>query len=134
LNFYFPRTFRRNPFPDGGVTTPMQVTYELVRYARQHPEIQLSVLAIPQVPGCRGHSRPNKSIAQSLIVRGYFIPLAVVCPACAGGVLVDWLAWGRYPLHLEHPQTLGPTDMAPLTSPAGTVLSQSLQSSISPAN
>jgi hypothetical protein len=51
LNFYFPRTFRRSPFPDAGITTPMQVTYELVRYARQHPETQLSVLAIPQVPG-----------------------------------------------------------------------------------
>jgi len=134
LNFYFPRTFRRRPFPDAGITTPMQVTYELVRYARRHPEIQLTVLAIPQVPGCRGPSRPNKSIAQSLVVRGYLIPLAVFCPACAGGVLVDWLAWGRYSLHTEHPQTLAPTEMTPLTSPAGTVFSQSSQSSISPAD
>jgi hypothetical protein len=112
----------------------MQVTYELVRYARKHPETQLSVLAIPQVPGYRGHSRPNKSIAQSLIVRGYLIPLAVVCPACAGGVLVDWLAWGRYPIHIEHAQTLAPTDMAALASPAGTAISRSLQSSISLAD
>jgi hypothetical protein len=134
LNFYFPRTFRRRPFPDGGITTPRQVTYELVRYARKHPETQLSVLGIPQVPGYRGHSRPNKSIAQSLIARGYLIPVAVVCPACAGGVLVDWLAWGRYPLHIENPQTLTPTDMALLTSPAGTAFTQSLQSSISPAD
>jgi hypothetical protein len=94
----------------------------------------LSVLAISQVPGCRGRSRPNKSIAQSLIVRGDLIPIAVVCPACACGVLVDWLAWGRYLLHIEHPQTLTPADMAPLTSPAGTVFSHSLQSSISLAD
>jgi len=125
LNFYFPRTFRRSAFPDAGITTPMQVTYELVRYARQHPETGLTVFAIPQVPGYRGSSRPNKSIAHSLIVRGYLIPLAIVCPACAGGVLVDWLVWGRYPLHLQHPQTLAPTDLTPLTSPAGTVLSES---------
>jgi len=131
LNLYFPRTFRRSPFPDAGISTPMQVTYELVRYARQHPETQLRVLAIPQVPGCRGHSRPNKSIAESLIVRGYFIPLAFICPACAGGVLVDWLVWGRYSLHIEHPQSLTPTDLTPLTSPAGTVYSQSSQSGIS---
>jgi hypothetical protein len=121
LNFYFPRTFRRRPFPDAGITTPMQVTYELLRYARQHPETQLSVFAIPQVPGYRGRSRPNENIAQSLIIRGYLIPVAVLCPACAGGVLVDWLVWGRDPLHIEHPLTLTPTDMAPLTSPAGTV-------------
>ena len=134
LNFYFPRAFRRRPFPDAGITTPRQVTYELVRYARQHPETQLSVLAIPQVPGCRGRSAPNRSIAQSLIIRGYFIPLAVFCPACAGGLLVDWLVWGRYSLHIDHPQTLTPTNMSPLTSPAGTVLSQSAQTNISPAD
>jgi hypothetical protein len=130
LNFYFPHTFRRRLFPDAGITTPMQVTYELARYARKHPETQLSVLAISQVPGFRSPSRPNKSIAQSLVVRGYFIPLAVFCPACAGGVLVDWLAWGRYPLHIEHPQTLTPTDMTPLTSRDGTVFAEGSQSSI----
>lgn len=134
LNFYFPRTFRRRPFPDAGITTPMQVTYELVRYARQHPETQLSVLAIPQVSGSRGRSRPNKSIVQSLIVRGYFIPLAFVCPACAGGLFVDWLVWGRYSLHIGHPQTLAPSDMTPLTTPAGTVFSQSSRSNIEPAD
>ncbi len=118
LNFYFPNTFRRSVFPDAGITTPMQVTYELVRYARQHAETQFSVLAIPKVPGFRGHSRANKSIAQSLIVRGYFIPPGIVCPACAGGLLIACLAWGRYPLHIEHSQTLTPADMTPLTSPA----------------
>jgi len=131
LNFYFPHTFRRSLFPDAGITTPMQVSYELVRYARQHPETQLSVLAIPQVPGYHGRSRPNKSIANSLVVRGYLIPLAVFCPACVGGVLVDWLVWGRYSLHIEHPQTLTPTDMTPLTSASVTVFPLSSQSSIS---
>jgi hypothetical protein len=131
LNFYFPRAFGRRPFPDAGITTPMQVTWELVRYARLHPETELSVLAIPQVPGCRGPSRPNRSIAQSLIVRGYVIPLAIFCPACAGGLLVDWLAWGRYPLPIGHPLTLSPADMTPLTSTAPKVLAQS---SIVPAD
>jgi hypothetical protein len=122
LNFYFPRTFGRKPFPDAGITTPMQVTNELIHYARQHPETQLLVLAVPQVPGYRGSSRPNKSIAQSLVVRGYLLPLAVICPACAGGVLVDWLVWGRSTLHLEHLQILTPIDMTPLTSTVGRVL------------
>ncbi|MGD0939614.1 MAG: hypothetical protein ABR905_07860 [Terracidiphilus sp.] len=133
LNFYFPRVFRRSPFPDAGITTPKQVTYELVRFARQHPETQLSVLAIPQVPGYRRRSRPNKSITQSLIVRGYVIPLAIFCPACAGGLLADWLVWGRYPLHIEQQQTLTPQAMTPLTSPAEMV-SQSPQTNIRPAN
>ena len=71
LNFYFPRTFRRNPFPDAGITTPMQVTYELVRYARQHPEVQLSVLAIPRfwaavAEADRTRASPNRSSSAAI--------------------------------------------------------------------
>ena len=80
LNFYFPRTFRRSILPDAGMTTPMQITYKLVRYARKHPETQLTVLEIPQVPGYRRRSRANKSIAESLITTGYVIPLAFINP------------------------------------------------------
>lgn len=37
LNSYFPSTFRRSVFPDAGMTTPKQITYKLVKYARKHP-------------------------------------------------------------------------------------------------
>jgi hypothetical protein len=119
LNFYFPRTFRRSILPDAGITTPRQVTYKLLRYARKHPETQLAAFEIPQVPGYRRQSRSNKSIAESLITSGYVVPLALICPYIAGGVFVDYLVWGRYPLALKHPQILTPDNMAPLTFPAG---------------
>jgi hypothetical protein len=119
LNFYFPRTFRRSILPDAGITTPRQVTYKLLRYARKHPETQLAAFEIPQVPGYRRRSRANKSIAESLITTGYVIPLALISPYIAGGVFVDYLVWGRYPLALKHPQILTPDNMAPLTFPAG---------------
>jgi hypothetical protein len=41
LNFYFPGTFRRSVLPAGGITTPRQITYKLVRYAQKHPETVL---------------------------------------------------------------------------------------------
>jgi len=116
LNFYFPRTFQRSILPDGGITTPRQVTYKLLRYARKHPETQLTVFDIPQVPGNRRRSRANKSIVQSLITSGYVIPLAFISPYIAGGIIVDYLVWGRYPLGL-HAQILTPENMAPLTFP-----------------
>ena len=118
LNFYFPGTFRHSVLPDGGITTPRQVTYKLVRYARKHPETQLTVFDIPQVPGYRRRSRRNQSIAGSLITRGYVLPLAFISPYIVGGVLMDYLVWGRYPLTLKHLQTLTPQNMDPLTSPA----------------
>jgi hypothetical protein len=119
LKFYFPRTFRRSILPDAGITTPRQVTYKLLRYARKHPETQLAAFEIPQVPGYRRRSRSNKSIAESLITSGYVVPLALISPYIAGGVFVDYLVWGRYPLALKHPQILTPDNMAPLTFPAG---------------
>jgi len=114
MNFYFPHTFRRRILPDGGIVTPRQVAYELVRHARTHPEIDLTVLEIPQVPGYRRPSRPGKSVAESLTVSGYVLPIAILSPIVAAGVVADSLTWGRYPLPLKQAQVVEPTDMAPL--------------------
>jgi hypothetical protein len=120
LNFYFPHTFRRHILPDGGIVTPRQVAYELVRYGSRHPEIDLTVLEIPQVPGYRLPSRPGKSVAESLTVSGYVIPIAVINPIVAAGLVGDYLAWGRYPLPLKQAQILKPEDMAPLKNSTAT--------------
>jgi hypothetical protein len=127
LNFYFPQTFRRSILPDAGITTPRQISYKLVRYARKHPEIRMTLFDLPQVPGYRRRSRGNKSIAHSLIANGVVIPLAFLTPYVAGGVLVDYLIWGRYPLPLKHLPILKPEDLARLTGST-----QSPQSAIAP--
>ncbi len=106
LNFYFPRTYRRLGLPDAWIVTPRQISYTLVRYARKHPETHLTVLSIPQIPGYRHLSVFNKSIAESLITTGYIVPLAVLNPYIAVGVLVDYIIWGRYPINLKHAQIL----------------------------
>lgn len=115
LNFYFPGAFRRSVLPDAGITTPRQITYKLVRYARKHPEMQLTAFDIPQVAGYRRRSRRNQSIAESLITRGYIFPFAFISPYIVGAVLVDYVVWGRYPLTLKHLQILTPQNMDSLT-------------------
>jgi hypothetical protein len=35
------------------MTTPKQITSKLVGYAKKHPETELTVLEIPQIPGYR---------------------------------------------------------------------------------
>ncbi len=114
LNFYFPGTFHRSVLPDGGITTPRQISYKLIRYARKHPEMQLQVFDIRQVPGNRRHSHANKSIAKSLITSGYVVPLFFVSPYIDGAIIVDYLGWGRYPLDLKQAQVLSPVNMDPL--------------------
>lgn len=116
LNSYFPRTFRRTVFPDAGMTTPRQITYKLVRYAKKHPEADLTVFEIPQTPGYRRLSRSNKSVAASLITTPYAIPIALLNPYLAGGIFVDYLIRGRYPLVPAHPLVLTPAQLSALTA------------------
>ena len=117
LNFYFPGTFHRSILPDGGITTPRQVAYKLMRYARKHPETHLTVFDIRKVPGNRRHSHANKSIAKSLITSGYVVPLFFLSPYIDAVIVVDYLGWGRFPLDLKQAQLLAPENMAPLTLP-----------------
>jgi len=117
LNTYFPRTFRRTIFPDAGITTPKQNAYKLERYARRHPELQLSILEIPMVPGYERLRRSNSGIAEGLITSGYAIPLAIINPYLAGGIFVDYLVRGRFHLVPKHPPVMQPDDLLALTEP-----------------
>jgi len=116
LDFYFPHTFRRHVLPDAGMVTPRQVAYELVKYARKHPEIHLTVMEIPLVPGNHHSSRVGKSAAESMIVTGYVVPIALLSPYAAGAIVADDLIWGRYPLHLKETPVLTPRTLASLDS------------------
>ena len=116
LNSYFPGTFRRSIFPDAGMTTPKQIAWKLVRYGRKHPEVQVEVFEIPQVPGYRRMSHSNKSIDESFVTTVYAIPITILNPYLAGGLLADYLIRGRYHIVPKHPSVLGPEDLAALTT------------------
>jgi hypothetical protein len=117
LNYYFPHTFQRSIFPDAGMTTPKQTTYRLVRYARKHPETQLTVFEIPQIPGYRRESHSAKGIDESLVTTFYAIPIAVLNPYLAGGLFVDYLVRGRHHFIPRHPEVLDPGSFSSLTAP-----------------
>lgn len=121
LNVYFPRTFRRNFFPDAGMTTPKQITYKLTRYSRKHPEINLSVFEIPQVPGYRRMSRSNKSVSGSLMTTGYAVPIFLMNPYLAGGLFLDYVTRGRFPSVPQHPPVLAPDELSTLQLSSGEV-------------
>lgn len=118
LNHYFPRTFRRSIFPDAGMTTPKQITWKLARYAHKHPQTQLTVFEIPQIPGYRRRSGSVKGIDESFVTTVYAVPIALANPYLAGGLFVDYLVRGRYRLVPKHPEVLGPANMGALTMPA----------------
>jgi hypothetical protein len=115
LNDYFPHTFRRSIFPDAGMTTPKQITYKLVRYAHKHPETELTVFEIPQIPGYRRRSHSNKSIDESIVTTVYAIPIAIVNPYLAGGLFVDYLVRGRYHLIPKQTEIVDPDNLSAFT-------------------
>jgi hypothetical protein len=116
LNSYFPRTFRRSLFPDAGMTTPKQIAYKLVRYARKHPEMQLTVFDISQVPGYRHQSHSNKSVAESLTTTVYAVPIVILNPYLAAGLFVDYLVRGRYHLVPKNAEKLDAENLSALTA------------------
>jgi hypothetical protein len=119
LDFYFPHAFKRHIVPDGGLVTPRQIAYELVEYGHKHPEIALTVMQIPLIPGMHHSSRVGKSAAESFVVTGYIVPIAVLSPYAAGAIVADLLVWGRYPLKLGDAKVLGPETMVELGSGSG---------------
>jgi hypothetical protein len=100
------------------MTTPKQITYKLVEYARKGPETGLAVFEIPQIPGYRRMSRSPKGIDESLLTTPYAIPIALLNPYLAGGLFVDYLVRGRYHAIPKHPEILGPDNLSALTAPA----------------
>jgi len=62
-----------------------------VRYGQKHPDTDVKVYEIPQIPGYRHLSRANKSISESLITSGYAIPIAVFIRIWLAGCL--WITW-----------------------------------------
>jgi len=120
LNSYFPHTFHRSVFPDAGMTTPKQLTWQLERYATKHPDVHLAVFEIPQVPGYRRHSHSNKSVAESLSTTIYAVPIFFANPYIGGGIFADYLIRNRFRLVPRNVQVLSSTDLSALTSPPST--------------
>lgn len=109
LDHYFPGHFRRALLPDAGMTTPKMMAERLMRYGRKHPAMGLTVYELPQIPGYRRSSVPNKNIAETLTTRSvYVVPLAIVNPYLTSALAIDYFARGRAHIVPRHPVTLDP--------------------------
>jgi hypothetical protein len=97
LNVYYPHSVHRNFFVDLGITTPKQVARSLTKYADHHPELAFSTFMIPQVPGSIKRSHPIDGVVESVVKsKKYVLPLAVLTPEVAAGLVVAYLTDGRF--------------------------------------
>ena len=99
LDIYFPHSIHRNFIADLGITTPKQVARSLVKYGRNHPELKMSAFTILQVPGEPRRSHPVDGVDESLVKsKKYLLPLIILSPPLAGGIVVGYLSEGRMKL------------------------------------
>lgn len=97
LNLYYPHAIRRNIFVDLGITTPKQVARSLTKYAKRHPDLEFSSFMIPQVPGTIDRSHRINGVVEAMLKsKKYVVPLVVLNPQLTAGMVVAYLADGRF--------------------------------------
>lgn len=97
LNFYYPHSVHRNFISDVGVMTPKQVAHSLTKYAKRHSDLEFTTFVIPQVPGTIRRSTPVHGILEALLeTKKYALPLAILHPEIAGGLLAVYFGDGRF--------------------------------------
>jgi hypothetical protein len=99
LDIYMPHAIHRNFIADVGLMTPKQVARSLVKYGKENPELDMNAFVIPQVPGSMPRSHPVDGVAESLVKsKKYLLPMTLLAPEVAGGVVVAYLVDGRLKL------------------------------------
>jgi len=109
VNFYFPGTVRANVIADWGIVTPKQVARSMIAFGAAHPEAQLRVLEVPQVPGTLRRSRPTRGISEFFLkTKRYSATLAIIQPEAVIAALVTYEAGGRFHLESADAERVGP--------------------------
>ncbi len=99
IDFYYPRLVHRSLIADVGMMTPKQAAKCVVHFGRKHQD-ELSIFAIPQVPGQVPRSKPVRGVLESLLKsKKYMVPLAplaVLHPYFGGGLVFAWIEGGHF--------------------------------------
>jgi hypothetical protein len=120
LNVYYPHAVHRNFFVDLGITTPKQVARSLTKYADHHPELTFSTFMVPQVPGSIKRSHSIDGVLESVVKsKKYVLPLAVLNPELAAGLVVAYLTDGRFKAPTDATVEIVPGEPATKTADAG---------------
>jgi hypothetical protein len=99
LEIYFPNAIQRNFIADAGLMTPKQVARSLVRFGKKNLELNMTAFIIPQLSGSIPRSHPVDGVTESLVKsKKYIVPMVVLAPEVAGGVIAAYLADGRMKL------------------------------------
>lgn len=118
VNRLYPHAIRRNYVADFGLTTPKAVARSLSHYANMHPDTDLQVFQIRQVPGALPRSVGVQGVTESLLKR-YGVPMVVLSPHLTAVVLVAYLGRGRFAVPKDAPELdVAALEHTPANAPA----------------
>ena len=100
VNLYFPGTVRGSgPAVDFGLVSPTQVAESLAVYGEAHPEANLKVIEIAQVPGGLRRSRPVRTATAGILkTKRYLFTLLAIQPEVPLGLAILYLTHPRWKL------------------------------------
>ena len=97
INLLYPGLVHQDKVSDFGLMTPKQVARSIVAYSRLHPEVNLTVLKLDQIPGTLRRSRPIWGVSETgLKTKRYLFPLLVLQPEVIVGCGIAYLDRGRW--------------------------------------
>jgi hypothetical protein len=100
LNKYFPGSVGRDWINDFGVTTPKALARSFYRYAKKHPERELSISRFPQVHGSIWRSYDNRNFTEKAFrSKKYLIPSLIFKPSLVAIFSGAYLLTGRFDAH-----------------------------------
>jgi hypothetical protein len=104
IDLNHPKSVRRSFSADLGFTTPKQIAKCLVNYGKLHPDLRLSVLVIPQIPGELARSHKVRGVCEALVrSKKYVMPLAFLNPWVTAGFFAAYVTGGRFNLARSTP-------------------------------
>ncbi|MBK8303858.1 MAG: hypothetical protein IPK98_10830 [Chloracidobacterium sp.] len=100
INRYFPGAARRDWINDAGITTPKAIARSFFNYAKDRPEMGLSISRFPQIPGPIVRSSDNRNLTEMAYTsKKYLIPSILFKPELIAIFSATYLLTGRFNVH-----------------------------------
>ena len=119
VNFYYPGVVKENKLADLHLMTPKQVARCMSAYGHAHPEAELKIMEVPQIPGTLPRSHPVRGACDMLLkTKMYSLTLAVIQPEADLALWVMYMDRGRWTIG-RNSVVAGPEDFYQLTPMPG---------------
>jgi hypothetical protein len=114
VDFYYPGLVKVNRLADLGALLPKQLARSVYLYGQSHPEAQLRIVEIPQLPGSIRRSHPVRGGAETFLkTKRYILPLSILQPEIAVTLFALYLDHGGWkigrPAQILEPEPIQPS-------------------------